>query len=166
MFGPHIQGDIMQLESSCWSQFDLAICHPPCTYLSNAGARHLYPGGILNEERYILGLAAKELFLHCLNLPIPHIAVENPTPSKIYELPPYNQAIQPYEHGHSFQKRTCLWLKSLPELKPTKVMKFKQNTKQSGNWFNKGNASERQKNRSRTFPGIAEAMATQWGDIL
>ena len=91
------------------------------------------------------------------------IAVENPIPSKIYELPKYSQIIQPYEYGHPFSKKTCLWLKGLPKLKPTKIISKEeiQSTKIAGNWFNKG-GKERQKNRSKTFTGIAKAMAKQW----
>ena len=90
------------------------------------------------------------------------VAVENPVPSKVFELPKYNQVIQPYEYGHPYQKRTCLWLKDLPKLKPTNIVKDRQSTKIPGNWFNKG-GNNRQKERARTFLGIAQAMAQQWG---
>lgn len=163
-FGPHVVGDVMELPLEYWEQFDLAICHPPCTYLSNAGARFLYPKGLLNEERLKLGLEAKEFFVYLMMLPIPRIAIENPIPSTVYELPKYDQIIQPYEYGHPFQKRTCLWLKNLPKLQPTNIVEHRQSTKIAGNWFNKG-GKERQKNRAKTFDGIAEAMASQWGKV-
>jgi len=146
-------------------QWDLLIAHPPCTYLSNAGACHLYPHkGELNLERYQKGLEAKEFFLKFLTADCPRIAIENPTPSKIYGLPQYDQVIQPYQFGHPFSKRTCLWLKGLPLLVPTDIVEVSQSTKVPGNWFNKG-GKERQKNRAKTFPGIAKAMAEQWGSL-
>ena len=145
-------------------KWDMLIAHPPCTYLSNAGARFLYPKGVLNEERLRKGIQAKDFFLRFLWADIPKIAVENPIPSSVYCLPKYTQTIQPYQFGHPFKKKTCLWLKGLPELQPTDELPEDQiqSTKIAGNWFNKG-GKERQKNRSKTFPGIARAMAEQWG---
>ena len=143
-------------------EWDLLIAHPPCTYLSNAGARFLYPKGVLNEERLKKGLEAKEFFMALYNADCEKICVENPIPSRVYEVPKYSQIVQPYEHGHPVQKKTCLWLKGLPELKPTNIVEKRQSTKIAGNWFNKG-GKERQKNRAKTFPGIAKAMAEQWG---
>ena len=78
-------------------KWDLLIAHPPCTYLSNAGARHLYPHGKLNTERYEKGLKAKEFFMMFYNADCDKIAVENPIPSKVFGLPKYTQTIQPYE---------------------------------------------------------------------
>lgn len=155
----HIQGDVLPLLKQKW---DLIIAHPPCTYLSNAGARFLYPKGKLNTDRLILGNTAKAFFMEILESRCDKICVENPVPSKIFGLPPYTQTIQPYEFGHPFQKKTCLWLKGLPKLQPTNIVEKPQSTKIAGNWFNKG-GKERQKNRSKTFEGIAEAMASQWG---
>lgn len=146
-------------------KWDLIIAHPPCTYLSNAGARFLYPKGVLNEERLKLGLAAKEFFMAFYNVDCEKICIENPTPSRVYELPKYTQIIQPYMFGHPVQKRTCLWLKGLEPLKPTEIVEERESTKVPGNWFNKG-GKERQINRAKTFPGIARAMAEQWGAIL
>ena len=143
-------------------KWDLLIAHPPCTYLSNAGARFLYPKGILNEDRLKLGLAAKEFFMAFYNADCEKICIENPTPSRVYELPKYTQVIQPWMFGHPVQKRTCLWLKGLEPLKPTEIVEERQSSKVPGNWFNKG-GKERQQNRAKTFPGIAKAMADQWG---
>jgi len=157
--GNHFQGDVLEHLDKGW---DMMIAHPPCTYLSNAGARFLYPKGKLNEDRYKLGLKAKEFFIALYNAPINKICVENPISSKIFALPKYSQIIQPYEYGHPIQKRTCLWLKNLSELKPTDIIFKRQSTKIPGNWFNKG-GKNRQKNRSKFFTGIAEAMANQWG---
>ena len=157
--GQHYQGDVMDIINDGW---DMMIAHPPCTYLSNAGARFLYPNKQLNNDRLKLGMEAKEFFMKLYNADIEKIVVENPIPSKIYGLPKYTQTIQPYEYGHPFQKKTCLWLKGLPELKPTNIVTDRQSTKVPGNWFNKG-GKDRQKNRAKTFQGIADAMAEQWG---
>lgn len=153
-----LQQDVTPLLKEKW---DMIIAFPPCTYLSNAGARHLYPKGVLNESRLEKGLAAKEFFMLFYNADCPRIAIENPTPSKIYGLPQYCQVIQPYQFGHPFSKRTCLWLKGLPLLVPTDIVEVSQSTKVPGNWFNKG-GKDRQKNRAKTFPGVAKAMAEQW----
>ena len=159
--GEHIQDDVLNHLNLEKYQWDLIIAHPPCTYLSNAGARHLYPKGQLNEARYKKGLDAKNFFMCFYNMDC-KVAVENPIPSTIFELPKYDQIIQPYEYGHPFQKKTCLWLKNLPKLKPTNIVTERQSTKIPGNWYNKG-GKERQKNRARFFRGIADAMADQWG---
>lgn len=89
-------------------KWDLLIAHPPCTYLTNAGAVRMRRNGEIVPERYSLAMDAKAFFMEFYNADIPMIAVENPTPMKIVELPPYTQAIQPYEHGHPYSKRTCL----------------------------------------------------------
>lgn len=160
----HLQQDVTELLKIKW---DLIIAHPPCTYLSNAGARFLYPKGELNEERLQKGLKAKEFFMKLWNADCPRIAVENPIPSKVYGLPEYSQTIQPYEFGHPYSKKTCLWLKGLPKLQPTEIVpeNKRESTKIAGNWFNKG-GKDRQKNRAKTFPGIAKAMAEQWGGMV
>ena len=174
----HIMQDVMLLlngrcsfktmdgiEHSIDGKWDLIIAHPPCTYLSNAGARFLYPKGVLNEERLAKGMIAKDFFMHFYNADCDRIAIENPIPSKVYGLPPYTQTIQPWMFGHPVQKKTCLWLNGLPELQPTNVVEERQSTKIPGNWFNSG-GKERQKNRAKTFPGIAKAMAEQWMPLL
>lgn len=130
-------------------KWDMMIAHPPCTYLSKAGANWLIRDGRINLFRFKKALAAREFFLKLFDFEI-----ENPTPLKIYRLPPYTQAIQPYQFGEAYTKRTCLWLKNLPELKPTKIVK------PLGSWV----ACHRSARvRSKTFDGIAEAMAEQWG---
>jgi len=156
--GNHIQGDVLEVLNDGW---DMMIGHPPCTYLSNAGARFLYPKGVLNNERLKLGLDAKLFFMKLFNASIPKIAIENPIPSTVFELPKYDQIIQPYEHGHPLQKRTCLWLKNIQKIVPSNIVAKRQSSKVPGNWFNKGGI-ERQKNRAKTFQGIANAMADQW----
>jgi hypothetical protein len=155
----HIQDNCLNHLNDGW---DLMIAHPPCTYLSNAGARFLYPKGILNEERLREGLKAKMFFMELYGMNIPKIAIENPVPSRVFGLPIYDQIIQPYYFGDMVQKKTCLWLKNLPELKYAIPKCLPQSTKIAGNWFNKG-GKDRQKNRARTFQGFATAMAEQWG---
>lgn len=155
----HIQVDALELLKMRW---DMIIAFPPCTYLSNAGARHLFPGGQLNKERFKKGLEAKDFFLKFLNADCPKIYVENPTSSRIYEMPKHTQEIQPYQFGHPVQKKTRLWLKGLPLLKPTNIVEYNCSCHESGTWFSKG-GRDRQKNRSKTFPGVARAMAEQWG---
>jgi hypothetical protein len=157
--GKHIQGDVLEILDDRW---DLMIAHPPCTYLSNAGARFLYPKGKLNPVRLRLAVGAGKFFMKLWNAPIKKICVENPIPSTIIGLPEYTQIIQPYYFGDMVQKKTCLWLKNLPPLEYDKPDIIPQSTKIPGNWFNKG-GKERQKNRARTFQGIADAMADQWG---
>lgn len=161
--GAHIQADAILVAYS--GQWDMMIAHPPCTYLSNAGARHLYPGKILNQDRLKLGLEAKSFFEKLLNAPIQKIAVENPIPSSVFNIPRYSQVIQPFHFDHDVQKKTCLWLKNLPPLMATIITSDRQSTKVVGNWFNKG-GKERQKNRAKTFQGIADAMADQWGAYI
>lgn len=157
----HIQGDAIVEAYS--GKYDMMIAHPPCTYITNAGAVHYFGKKAKNvEERKQKGFEAKEFFMKLLDAPIEKVCVENPYPLKMFNLPLHTQIIQPYEHGHPFRKRTCLWLKNLPELKPTEIVEKPQSTKIAGNWFNKG-GKERQKNRSKTFTGIAKAMAEQWG---
>ena len=145
-------------------RWDMIIAHPPCTYLSNAGARHLYKNRVLNKDRLQLGLEAKDFFMKFINADCDKICVENPIPSTVFGLPKYTQIVEPYMFGHPFKKATCLWLKELPKLKATTVMQRKdaQSTRVAGNWYNKG-GKDRQKNRAKTFEGIAKAMAEQWG---
>ena len=156
----HIQGDAVKEAYS--GKYDMMIAHPPCTYLSNAGARFLYPKGVLNQDRLKLGLEAKVFFMQLLEAPIEKIVVENPVQSTVFGIRKYDQVIEPYFFGHPFKKKTCLWLKNVEELESTNILEKPQSTKVPGNWFNKG-GKDRQKNRSKTFPGIAKAMAEQWG---
>lgn len=154
-------------------RWDLIIAHPPCTYLTNAGARHLWKGHELNQERYQQGLEAKAFFMKFLNADCEHIAVENPIPSKVFELPKYTQTIQPYQFGHPFTKKTCLWLKGLPTLQPTNEVEPIATWCPSGSYSHKHGdkhkgmfTKDRARNRSKTFEGIAEAMAEQWSAYL
>ena len=164
----HIKGDALQEAYS--GKYDMMIAHPPCTYMSRAGARWMYPtAGNLCEDRFKLSQEAKEFFLLLLNAPINKIAVENPTPLKVVGLPNFTQAIQPYHFGHPYSKRTLLWLKNLPSLTHTEVISdYKPYLPSNTGGKSRGQKSTRgvvnsQKEFSKTFKGIAEAMADQWG---
>lgn len=152
-------------------KWDMILAFPPCTYLTAAGACRLYPQkGVLNQERYELGKEAAAFFFSILNADCEKIVVENPTPLKIFNLPQYTQVIEPYQFGHPYKKRTCLWLKGVPKLVPTDVI-----TENIVSWVNagtkRGNGERREqigvthtaKERSKTFKGVALAMAAQWG---
>lgn len=151
-------------------KWDLLIAHPPCTFLSNAGARWLYAGNKLNKERYKKGLQAKEFFMKFYNADCDKILIENPMPSKIYNLPEYTQIIQPYEFGEPYSKKTYLWLKGLPILQPTKIINDYLPYITSGSYSKNHNekykgASRKggsSKSRSKTFKGIAIAIAKQY----
>lgn len=152
------------------NKWDMIIAFPPCTYLSNAGACRLYPTkGVLNQERLEKGNEAKSFFMQFLNADCNKIAIENPVSSTVYQMPKHTQEIQPYQFGHPFTKKTRLWLKGLPELKPTNPVDpvgpyvpagtgRKDRTK-----YGSAKRGEDSKNKSKTFHGIAVAMAEQWG---
>lgn len=183
----HIMGDVLPLiNGRCEfktmdgkthrieGRWDLLIAHPPCTYLTNAGARWLYAGGKLNQERYMLGMEGKDFFMAFLEADCPRIAVENPIPSSVYKLPNYTQVVQPYEYGHPWSKKTCLWLKGLEPLSPTDIVADHRPFCSSGSYSGthdprykgasrKGGSA---KSRSKTFPGIARAMAEQWAGLV
>lgn len=155
-------------------KWDLLIAHPPCTYLSGAGAVRLYKkidGELfVNANRLDKGLDAKDFFMQFINAPIGRKAIENPVPSGVYRLPRYTQIIQPYEFGHPYSKKTCLWLINLPNLIPTNVVKpicswVSGGSKRADGTArkNKGMPFRDSKRKSKTFAGIAEAMAIQWG---
>lgn len=154
-------------------EWDLIIAHPPCTYMSKAGARWMYPtAGNISKERLALALKAKEFFMKFINANCKRICVENPRPLKVIGLPKPTQIIQPYEYGHPYSKATCLWLKCLPQLKPTNIIKeYKPYLPSNTSQFAKGKGGSRgvahnAKDASKTFPGIALAMATQWAGEL
>lgn len=162
----HLQVDATELLKIQW---DMIIAFPPCTYMTNAGAVRMRVRGEIVPERYAKAMKAKEFFMKFYNADCPKIAIENPTPMKIVGLPPYDQAIQPYEYGHPYSKRTCLWLKGLPPLIPTKIMSHHEPYVNGGYKDAYGNYRRFQgrkerdsKIRSKTFSGIAKAMAEQW----
>lgn len=173
----HIQADVLPLlngncgfktvdgtEHTIIGKWDMIIAFPPCTKTTNAGAKHLYRGHKLNIPRYYDGMCGKALFEAIRHADCEKIAIENPTPSAIFEYPEPTQAIQPYEYGHLWSKKTLLWLKNLKPLKPTNIVKPEVNCHKAGTWFMKG-GKERQKNRSKLCSGFAKAMAEQWAGI-
>lgn len=150
-------------------RWDMLIAFPPCTYLSNAGACRLYPRkGCLDFERYKKGLEAKSFFMCFLNADCPRIAVENPVSSKIFQMPIHSQEIQPWQFGHPVTKKTRLWLRGLPPLTPTHIVYPSSPFVPSGtgrkdkNKYGVAKRGNDRINRSKTFPGIAAAMAMQW----
>ena len=154
--GPHIQGDVLEILDDGW---DLMIAHPPCTYLCRHRARW-------NEKKDIeLRQDAKDFFMKFLNAPINKICIENPVPLQKSNLPKYDQIIQPWQYGHDYSKKTCLWLKNLPKLEATKLVEVTYYITPKGRKFTKGwyFTPRNSKDRSRTFQGIANAMAEQWG---
>ena len=167
----HIKGDAIKEAYS--GKYDMMIAHPPCTFMSKAGARWMYPtAGNLSQERFEKSQEAKNFFMKMLNAPIEYIAVENPTPLKVVGLPKHSQAIQPYEYGHPYSKRTLLWLRNLQPLEPTETVNnytpyLPSNTggKKRGQSYSRG-TSKNAKESSKTFKGVAEAMANQWGAVL
>ncbi len=171
----HIQDDVLDVIEEVHNHWDLMIAHPPCTYLSKASACRLYKtAGNPDPERLALGMKAKGFLLKLLNAPIKFVAVENPTPLKIFELPSPSQIIQPYQFGHNVSKRTLLWIRGLPELKPTKIIDdytpfLPSNTggKKRGQMARTDKKLTRDPTiASKTFKGISEAMAKQWGDFI
>lgn len=152
-------------------KWDLLIAHPPCTYLTNASAVRMRVKGEIVPERYAKAMEAKEFFMRFINADCDRICVENPVPLKIVNLPPYTQIIQPWQFGHPYSKRTCLWLKGLPKLEPTNIITegvqpyVNGGCKDAhGNYRRFQGRKERDpKTRSKTFEGIAEAFAIQWG---
>jgi len=172
----HIQGDVIcLLNGYCTfttmtgathtlpSTWDMIIAFPPCTYLSKAGSTILYPTlGNINIERYQKGLLAREFLMTILNANCPRIAIENPTPNKVYNLPPPSQVIQPWHFGDPNTKRTLIWLKGLPPLFATDLIIPKHSCNAKNPNWNTGRKN-RAVLRSKTFDGIANAMASQWG---
>ena len=151
-------------------KWDLIIAHPPCTYMSKAGARWMYPKAKqVSQDRLKLAMAAKEFFFKFLNADCEKIAVENPIPLKIVGLPVPTQKIQPYQFGHPYSKCTCLWLKGLNKLKATNTLHdYKPYLPSNTGGFARGMGGSRgiahnAKEASKTFEGVAKAMAEQWG---
>lgn len=154
-------------------EWQLIVGHPPCTYISRAGARWMYPtAGQLSEERLALAMDAKAFFFKIYDAKCKYIAIENPRPLAIVGLPKPSTIIQPYEFGEPFSKATYLWLKNLPPLMPTLFCgEFKPFLPSNPGGRKKGRkwspgVAQSAKARSKTFPGIAKAMAAQWSDFI
>lgn len=173
----HIRDSVLHLfNRDPW--WDLIIAHPPCTYLANSGAKHLYAGmkkgNGINPDRWEQMEHAAEFYVAMLDAPAPHVAVENPimhgpattairrewTKRHVMPLPPVNY-IQPYQHGHGETKATGFRLINLPALDPSNQVEGREQ-----NAWRMGPSPDRWKDRSRTFLGVADAMAQQWGDYI
>lgn len=163
--GPHVQGDVSDLLTLGW---DLMIAHPPCTYLALSGLHwnNRIPG---RRDKTAVALAFVRLLLEA---PIPRVALENPVGAISRHVRKPEQTIQPWQFGEPYSKLTCLWLRGLPLLRPTNVLEpeaYQENGRPR--WRNQtptgqnrlGPSEHRASDRSRTYPGIAEAMAEQWG---
>lgn len=174
--GNHIQGDVVPLLKEKW---DLLIAHPPCTYLSVSGARWFYhpeDGHLPTSERRPHPKYpnrrkdqqdAIEFFMLFANCSIPKIAIENPIGVISSKWRKPDQIIEPWQFGDEASKKTCLWLKGLPKLTHTNVVgKGKMQVTKSGKvlpeWYSNASKADRGKIRSKTFQGIADAMAEQW----
>jgi hypothetical protein len=171
----HIKGDALVEAYS--GKYDLMIAHPPCTYLAVSGARWMYnKDGSVNKERLTNQRKALNFVQKLLDAPIEKIAIENPVSVISTQIKKPDQIIQPFEYGHSEAKKTCLWLKNLPKLKPTKIVNKGEfvewidkngKKKRQAKWYldvltKAKTKAERQKLRSKTYQGIADAMAQQW----
>jgi len=164
----HFQDDVFKIINEGW---DMMIAFPPCTHLATSGARHFEKK--IADGRQQQGI---DFFMEIINAPIPKIAVENPIGIMSTKFRKPNQIIQPWQFGDKAQKSTCLWLKNLPNLEPTKIVEkgeFFEFTSKKGvkkkmpMWYYKAlqdakTPAERSTLRSKTFKGIAEAMANQW----
>lgn len=146
--GPHHQGDVREIIAARW---DLMIAHPPCTHLAVSGARWFKDKRAEQEEALAF---VREL----LAAPIPRIALENPVSIISSRIRKPDQIIQPWQYGHGETKATCLWLKGLPKLAPTAIVEGRE-----ARVHKMPPSADRWKERSRTYAGIAAAMADQWG---
>lgn len=158
----HIQKDIRDVYLK---DYDLMIAHPPCTFMCNSGVSHLHK----DESRWDELRQAKEFFDYLWKARVDHICIENPIPHKYALLPKYSQIIHPYQFGHTERKATCLWLKNLCKLESTNDVKeemLKLPKKESQRIHYTSPGKDRWKVRSRTFEGIAQAMASQWSKVL
>lgn len=175
----HIQGDAIAEAYS--GKYDLMVAHPPCTYLAVSGARWLYnKDGTRNEERYNNQAEALEFVEALMNAPIEHIAIENPISVISSHIRKPEQIVHPYMFGDKASKSTCLWLKNLPLLEPTNIVEKgefiefvskKGVKKRQAKWYYEAlskakTPEERRTLRSKTFQGMADAIAEQWSCIL
>jgi len=149
----HRQGDVLTLLNDGW---DLAIFHPPCTHLAVSGARH-FPAKVADGRQQ----EALEFVRALLNAPIPKIVLENPVSIISSRIRKPDQIIQPYMFGDPYMKTTCLWLKGLAKLTPTHIVDGREQK-----CWKEPPGPNRWKERSRTYPGIAQAIAAQWGGAL
>jgi len=175
----HIQGDAFQEAYS--GKYDMMIAHPPCTYLAVSGARWLYnKDGSRNEERWQNQAEALDFVRDLMTAPIQHIAIENPISVISSQIRKPDQIVHPYMFGDKASKSTCFWLKNLPKLEPTNIVEKgefiefiskKGVKKRQPRWYYEALAKakspeERRTLRSKTFQGMADAIADQWSKVL
>lgn len=161
----HIRGDARDHLHESWDM--ILVAHPPCTRLCNSGVRWLHvppPGKTLDQMRAEL-LEAARLFATFWNAPVDRICIENPVMHRhakalITGYEPPAQSVQPWMFGHGETKRTCFWLRGLPPLRPTNIVEGR-----TARVHRLPPSADRWAERSRTYAGIAEAMASQWGDL-
>ena len=146
--GSHVKGDILEHLESGW---ELMIAFPPCTHLAVSGARWF-------KDKQAEQIEALDFIRQLMDAPIEHIAIENPIGIISTRIRKPDQIIQPWQFGHPETKATCLWLKNLPLLEPTDIVDGRY-----ARVHREPPSKDRWKNRSRTYQGIAEAMAEQWG---
>ena len=163
--GPHYLGDVSDILNDGW---DMMIAHPPCTYLSVSGIHWNNRGRGWEETNKAL-----EFVKALMNAPIDRICIENPVSIISSRIRRPDQSIHPYEFGHDASKKTCLWLKGLPKLTPTQIIqpRIVSGKKRWGNQTDSGQnklppSKDRWKVRSKTYSGIADAMANQWSETL
>lgn len=149
--GPHYQGDVFDIINDGW---DLMIAHPPCTNLAVSGSRHFAAKKASGVQEKALEFVRK-----LMDAPIPKIAIENPISIISSRIRKPDQIIQPWQFGHGETKATCLWLKGLPKLIPTDIVEGRE-----AKVHRMPPGPNRWKERSRTYQGIAVAMAAQWGE--
>jgi len=175
----HIQGDAIAEAYS--GKYDMMIAHPPCTYLAVSGARWLYnKDGSRNDERYKSQAEALDFVQQLMDAPIKHIAIENPISVISSHIRKPDQIVHPYMFGDKASKSTCLWLKNLPKLEPTDIVEKgefiefiskKGVKKRQPRWYYEAlqkakTPEERRTLRSKTFQGMADAIADQWSKVL
>lgn len=184
----HILGDVLPIiDGDCsfttmdgemhtvFGEWDLLIAHPPCTYLSNAGACRLYPKkGVIDKERYKKGLEAKQFFLKLWNSKCKRVVIENPVSCKVFDMPQHSQEIHPYQFDcdgkHPYTKKTRLWIRGLrllvpttPDRKPIGSYVPAGTSRKDRSKYGYAKRGDDAKNRSKTPVGLAKAMAQQWG---
>ncbi len=151
----HIQNDVRKVLHEDW---DLGIFFPPCTHICVSGARHFAQKTWQQES-------ALDFVSRLMMAPINKIAIENPVGVISSKIKKPEQIVNPWEFGHEESKRTCLWLKNLPKLIPTQIMEIRNKNLTPSGQNKLGPSETRWMERSRTYPGISDAMAKQWGEI-
>jgi len=177
----HIKGDAIQIAYDSSYNWDLMIAHPPCTYLAVSGARWLYnKDGSRNEDRWVKQAEGLAFVRKLMDAPIEYIAIENPVSVISTQIRKPDQIIQPYQFGDEASKKTCLWTKNLPDLVHTNIVGKGEmiewidkngKTKRQAKWYldalsKAKTPEERRTLRSKTFKGIAKAMAEQWSEAI